>query len=64
MFSTKIVIKHRNFAVKHYEDSLKSVKKENFNLKMKIFFLEERLANGNGGSTKALINTNTELKVN
>ena len=58
------IIKHRNFAVKHYEDSLKSVKKENFNLKMKIFFLEERLANGNGASTKALINTNTELKVN
>jgi len=50
--------------MKHYEDSLKSVKKENFNLKMKIFFLEERLANGNGASTKALINTNTELKVN
>merc|ERR1719410_1565925 len=49
--------------MKHYEDSLKSVKKENFNLKMKIFFLEERLANGNGASNKALINTNTELKI-
>ena len=49
--------------MKHYEDSLKNVKKENFNLKMKIFFLEERLANGDQNSNVDLINANAELKV-
>ena len=51
------------FIVKHYEESLKNVKKENFNLKMKIFFLEERLANGDQNSNVDLINANAELKV-
>ena len=49
--------------MKHYEESLKNVKKENFNLKMKIFFLEERLANGDQNSNVDLINANAELKV-
>lgn len=39
------------------------MKKENFNLKMKIFFLEERLANGDQNSNVDLINANAELKV-
>merc|ERR1712147_589521 len=46
--------------MKHYEESLK---KENFNLKMKIFFLEERLANGDQNSNVDLINANAELKI-
>merc|ERR550532_1723460 len=49
--------------MKHYEESLKNVKKENFNLKMKIFFLEERLANGDQNSNVDLINANAELKI-
>ena len=49
--------------VKHYEDSLKSVKKENFNLKLKIFFLEEKLSQGDEDSDISLIQSNTDLKV-
>jgi len=49
--------------VKHYDESLKSIKKENFNLKLKIFFLEERLSKGNKNSEVALINENADLKV-
>ena len=49
--------------MKHYEDSLKSVKKENFNLKLKIFFLEEKLAQGDEESDLSLIQANTDLKV-
>ena len=53
-----------NFSVKHYEESLRAYKKENFNLKLKIFFLEERLTQGNGNSELSIINANTDLKVN
>ena len=53
-----------NISVKHYEESLRAYKKENFNLKLKIFFLEERLTQGNGSSDLSIINANTDLKVN
>ena len=49
--------------VKHYDESLKSIKKENFNLKLKIFFLEERLSKGNKNTEVSLINENADLKV-
>jgi len=48
--------------VKHYDESLKSIKKENFNLKLKIFFLEERLSKGNKNTEVSLINENADLK--
>ena len=45
-------------------DEIKATKKENFDLKMKIFFLEERLGVGNGGkSMKELLDENVQLKV-
>merc|ERR1712198_602369 len=43
-------------------ESLKSIKKENFNLKLKIFFLEERLSKGNKNTEVSLINENADLK--
>jgi len=49
--------------VKHFEDSLKCVKKENFNLKLKIFFLEEKLSTGDETSDLSLIQANTDLKI-
>ena len=49
--------------VKHYDESIRCIKKENFNLKLKVFFLEERLSKGVNNSEVALINENAELKV-
>ena len=50
--------------MRDYDDSFKEMKKENFNLKLRIFFLEERLG-GSGKKTTAdeLANNNLELKV-
>ena len=39
------------------------MKKENFNLKLKIFFLEERLAVGNENRNVGLLADNIDLKV-
>ena len=39
------------------------MKKENFNLKLKIFFLEERLALGNQNQNVGLLSDNIDLKV-
>lgn len=33
-------------SMKHYEEQLNSLKKENFNLKLRIYFLEEKLVSG------------------
>ena len=49
--------------MKHYEESLRAYKKENFNLKLKIFFLEERLAQNAGESDLSMMTANTDLKV-
>jgi len=49
--------------VRDYEDSVKEMKKENFNLKLKIFFLEERLAVGNENRNIGLLADNIDLKV-
>jgi len=49
--------------VRDYEDSVKEMKKENFNLKLKIFFLEERLALGNQNQNVGLLSDNIDLKV-
>ena len=49
--------------MRDYEDSVKEMKKENFNLKLKIFFLEERLAVGNENRNVGLLADNIDLKV-
>ena len=49
--------------MRDYEDSFKEMKKENFNLKLRIFFLEERLGQGRKTSADDLANINLELKV-
>ena len=47
-----------------YIEDLKDVKKENFDMKLKVFFLEERLGVGIGGeSMRKLSEDNIELKV-
>ena len=49
--------------MRDYEDSVKEMKKENFNLKLKIFFLEERLALGDQNKNASLLADNIDLKV-
>ena len=47
-----------------YIEDLKDVQKENFDMKLKVFFLEERLGVGIGGeSMRKLSEDNIELKV-
>ena len=47
-----------------YLEEMKDVKKDNFDLKLKVFFLEERLGIGIGGvSVKRLSDENIDLKV-
>ena len=50
--------------IRDYDESQREIKKENFNLKLRIFFLEERLALGGGdNSNEKLIASNIDLKV-
>ena len=49
--------------MRDYDESFKEMKKENFNLKLRIFFLEERLGQGKKTSADELANANLELKV-
>ena len=46
-----------------YDESQREIKKQNFNLKLRIFFLEERLALGGENSNEKLIASNIDLKV-
>ena len=49
--------------MRDYDESFKEMKKENFNLKLRIFFLEERLGQGKKSNADELANANLELKV-
>ena len=49
--------------IRDYDESQREIKKENFNLKLRIFFLEERLALGGENSNEKLIASNIDLKV-
>ena len=49
--------------MKDYDEGFKEMKKENFNLKLRIFFLEERLGLGKKTNAQDLANANLELKV-
>jgi len=50
-------------SMKDYDEGFKEMKKENFNLKLRIFFLEERLGLGKKTNAQDLANANLELKI-
>jgi len=50
-------------SIRDYDESQREIKKENFNLKLRIFFLEERLALGEENSSDKLLASNIDLKV-
>jgi hypothetical protein len=50
--------------MKEYEEQLSQLRKENFNLKLRIYFLEERMGRMNGPDDKEdAVKKNIELKV-
>ncbi|XP_051961433.1 myomegalin-like isoform X2 [Xyrauchen texanus] len=49
--------------MKEYENQITVLKKENFNLKLRIYFLEERVQQKCDDSTEDIYKTNIELKV-
>lgn len=56
-------VKHQQgFCVKEYEEEMQSLKKENFNLKLRIYFLEEKNPNIPEGA-ETLYKQNIDLKV-
>lgn len=50
-------------SMKEYEDQLSNLKKENFNLKLRIFFLEERMGVSSADKTESAVKTNIEMQV-
>ncbi|XP_037706849.1 CDK5 regulatory subunit-associated protein 2 isoform X3 [Choloepus didactylus] len=49
--------------MKDFENQITELKKENFNLKLRIYFLEERMQQEYDGPTEHIYKTNIELKV-
>ncbi|XP_053512119.1 CDK5 regulatory subunit-associated protein 2 isoform X2 [Artibeus jamaicensis] len=49
--------------MKDFENQITELKKENFNLKLRIYFLEERMQQEFDGPTEHICKTNIELKV-
>ncbi|XP_069868701.1 CDK5 regulatory subunit-associated protein 2 isoform X4 [Dipodomys merriami] len=49
--------------MKDFENQITELKKENFNLKLRIYFLEERMQQEFDGPTEQVYKTNIELKV-
>ncbi|XP_068011743.1 CDK5 regulatory subunit-associated protein 2 isoform X1 [Melanerpes formicivorus] len=49
--------------MKDYENQISDLKKENFNLKLRIYFLEERMQQKFDGPTEDIYKINIELKV-
>ncbi|RMB93479.1 hypothetical protein DUI87_30176 [Hirundo rustica rustica] len=49
--------------MKDYENQITDLKKENFNLKLRIYFLEERMQQKFDGATEEIYKINIELKV-
>ncbi|XP_023583117.1 CDK5 regulatory subunit-associated protein 2 isoform X2 [Trichechus manatus latirostris] len=49
--------------MKDFENQITELKKENFNLKLRIYFLEERMQQEFDGHTEHIYKTNIELKV-
>ena len=54
----------RGRCVKEYEEQLQQLQHENFNLKLRVFLLEERVGKALGrGDAAEIIKSNIELKV-
>ncbi|XP_075761259.1 CDK5 regulatory subunit-associated protein 2 isoform X3 [Pelodiscus sinensis] len=58
-----IVSPTRARTMKDYENQITDLKKENFNLKLRIYFLEERMQQKFDGPTEDIYKINIELKV-
>ena len=54
---------HHN-SLQGLEELLKNLKRENFNLKLRIYFLEERIGINYNAEERNFINKNVELEVN
>jgi hypothetical protein len=59
---TPATIGNKGFCVKEYEEQMQALKKENFNLKLRIYFLEEKNPNIPEGA-ETLYKQNIDLKV-
>uniref|UniRef100_A0A8D0CH37 CDK5 regulatory subunit associated protein 2 n=1 Tax=Scleropages formosus TaxID=113540 RepID=A0A8D0CH37_SCLFO len=53
----------RALTMKDYENQITGLKKENFNLKLRIYFMEERMQQKFDDSAEDIFKTNIELKV-
>lgn len=53
----------RGRSVKEVEEQLSSLKKENFNLKLRIYFLEERMGPNYKLDKESAVKKNIELRV-
>ena len=53
----------RGPTMKEYVDQLSQLRKENFNLKLRIYFLEERMGHMSTDDKEDLVKKNIELKV-
>ncbi|XP_027630366.1 CDK5 regulatory subunit-associated protein 2 isoform X7 [Tupaia chinensis] len=61
--SEEMVSPTRARNMKDFENHIAELKKENFNLKLRIYFLEERMQQEFDGPTEQVYKTNIELKV-
>ncbi|XP_053420198.1 CDK5 regulatory subunit-associated protein 2 isoform X2 [Nycticebus coucang] len=61
--SEEMVSPTRARNMKDFENQITELKKENFNLKLRIYFLEERMQQEFDGPTEHIYKTNIELKV-
>ncbi|CAG4968175.1 unnamed protein product [Colias eurytheme] len=50
-------------SMKQYEEQLNGLRKENFQLKLRIYFLEEKLGNGSPPAVQGLLEHNVRLQV-
>ncbi|KAK3524591.1 hypothetical protein QTP70_029906 [Hemibagrus guttatus] len=63
MFPGQKMSPTKAMTMKDYENQITALKKENFNLKLRIYFLEERVQQKCDDSTEEIYKTNIELKV-
>ncbi|KAI4905002.1 hypothetical protein NFI96_016457 [Prochilodus magdalenae] len=63
MFPGQKMSPAKAMTMKDYENQITALKKENFNLKLRIYFLEERVQQKCDDSTEDIYKTNIELKV-
>nr|XP_022914365.1 interaptin isoform X2 [Onthophagus taurus] len=62
-YQTSNIGQARSRSVKEFEETLTALRKENFNLKLRIYFLEERMGTNFGMDKENAIKKNIELKV-